>query len=156
MGKEIERKFLVGNLHEAIAAAQSSVRIMQGYLSTNKDATVRVRLCAGQGILTIKSRNIGAERGEWEYAIPEKDARELLAMSVTPIIDKTRYLVEYEGHTWEVDVFELPCSMVVAEVELTDANEPLELPNWIAEEVTGDSRYYNSNIAESSNLHAFK
>lgn len=147
MGKEIERKFAVSDPQAAIAASRCSVRIMQGYLSTNPDATVRVRIRDTQGFLTVKSRNDGAERGEWEYEIPIADARELLALSVTPIIDKTRYLADFEGHTWEIDVFTSPKHMVIAEVELSECNESLVLPGWVAEEVTGDPSYYNSNIA---------
>ncbi|MBE6304440.1 MAG: CYTH domain-containing protein [Bacteroidales bacterium] len=147
MGKEIERKFLVADVDAAIAASTSSVRIMQGYLSTNPDTTVRVRIRGTQGFITVKSRSNGAERGEWEYEIPVSEARELIDLSVTPIIDKTRYLAAYEGHIWEIDVFTQPVSMVLAEVELKECNESLVFPDWVAEEVTGDSRYYNSNIA---------
>ncbi len=148
MGKEIERKFLVSDPGAAIAAAGASVRIVQGYLSANPDATVRVRLKGEQGFITVKSRNVGAERGEWEYEIPAADARELLSLSVTPIIDKTRYLIDYEGYMWELDVFVSPRRLIVAEIELNSVDDVPTLPEWIAEEVTGNPQYYNSNITK--------
>lgn len=147
MSLEIERKFLVADVVAAIAAAESAVHIVQGYLSVNPDATVRVRICDDRAYLTVKSRNRGAVRGEWEYEVPPADARELMALSVTVPIDKTRYKVEFAGHVWEVDIFIGPRRMALAEVELTSPDEPLELPPWLGREVTGDSAYYNSTIA---------
>lgn len=148
MGKEIERKYLVSDPASAIAKARVAMHIVQGYLSPNPDATVRVRIKDDKGYLTIKSRNVGIERGEWEYEIPVTDAEDLLRLSVTPIIDKTRYEVEYAGYVWEVDVFESPKKLVIAEAELNSADEMPTLPEWIAEEVTGDPQYYNSNITK--------
>lgn len=147
MAIEIERKFLVADPAAAIAAAASSARIVQGYLSTNPDATVRVRIRGNSARLTVKSRNVGCRRGEWEYEIPVEDARELLALSVSAIIDKTRYVVPFGGHTWEVDIFESPVCPALAEVELADADESVALPSWLGEEVTSDPRYYNSSLA---------
>lgn len=147
MGVEIERKFLVADVAAAVAAARSSERIAQGYLSAVPEATVRVRLRGEHGYLTVKSKNRGAVRGEWEYEIPAADARELLALSVTPVIDKVRHVVPYGGRVWEVDVFERPAGVVLAEVELPDADAPVELPPWVGREVTGDARYYNSSLS---------
>ncbi|MCM1309634.1 MAG: CYTH domain-containing protein [Bacteroides sp.] len=147
MAKEIERKFLVDDLEAAVAAAVKSSHIMQGYLSAEPEATVRVRVRDDKGFLTVKSKNQGAERGEWEYEIPLTDAQELLALSQTTIIDKTRYIVPYDGHNWEVDVFASPRKIVVAEVELEAADDALPLPAWIGREVTGLTEYYNSTIA---------
>lgn len=147
MALEIERKFLVADLEGALAGAVSSERIAQGYLSAAPEATVRVRVRGGRGWLTVKSPNRGAVRGEWEYEIPEADARELLALSQTGVIDKVRYIVPFGGRRWEVDVFERPAGVVLAEVELPQENEPVELPSWIGREVTGDSRFYNSSLA---------
>lgn len=149
MATEIERKFLVADPAAAIAAAASSVRIIQGYLCPDQEATVRVRVWDDKGFLTVKSQNRGAVRGEWEYEIPPGDARELLALSRTPIIDKTRYIIPYAGHTWELDVFTSPRALVLAEVELADADEPLDLPPWLGREVTDNPDYYNSNIARN-------
>jgi len=149
MATEIERKFLVADPEAAIAAAVASSRIVQGYLSPAKEATVRVRMCGDTGYLTVKSQNRGAARGEWEYEIPAGDARELLALSRTPIIDKTRYLIPYAGHVWELDVFTSPRALVLAEVELAAEGESLDLPPWLGPEVTGNPDYYNSNIARN-------
>ena len=150
MAKEIERKFLVAAPDAAIAAAESSVHIMQGYLSPAREATVRVRIYGDNGFLTVKSPNRGYTRGEWEYEIPVDDARELMELSQTPIIDKTRYLIPYEGHTWEVDFFMLPRKLVLAEVELKSEDETVRLPKWAGEEVTGNPQYYNSNLAKNA------
>lgn len=147
MAKEIERKFLVRDPEAARAAATGSRHIRQGYLSADPEATVRVRLADDRGYLTVKSRNRGAERDEWEYEIPARDAEEMLRLSRTPVIDKTRWLVPYGGHVWEVDEFRSPRQLIVAEVELGSADEKLELPAWVGEEVTGDPAYYNSNLA---------
>lgn len=148
MAEEIERKFLVDDAEAAIAGATSSSRICQGYLSAAKEATVRVRVRDNKGFLTVKSPNRGAARGEWEYEIPLSDARELLQLSQTLLIDKTRYVIPYADNTWELDVFTSPRPMVIAEVELSDENESVALPPWIGKEVTGDPQYYNSNIAQ--------
>lgn len=147
MAKEIERKFLVADADAAIAAATSSCRIRQGYLSAAKEATVRVRVCDNKGYITVKSPNRGAERGEWEYEIPLADANELLGLSRTRIIDKTRYVIPFAGHTWELDVFASPQELVIAEVELASVDEKIECPQWVGNEVTSDPQYYNSNLA---------
>lgn len=147
MAKEIERKFLVGDVDAALADAVKCRHIMQGYLSANPDATVRVRLADDQGFITVKSRNRGAVRNEWEYPIPAADVREMLELSQTRVIDKTRHLVPYGGLTWEVDVFHSHPGLVLAEVELPAADTPVDLPPWIGEEVTDNPAYFNSNLA---------
>lgn len=147
MGLEIERKFLVADLEAAIAAAESCEPIAQGYLSAAPEATVRVRLRGDSGYLTVKSKNCGVVRGEWEYEIPAAEARELLALSQTPVIEKLRYVVPHGGHKWEVDVFSRPAGIVVAEVELQSTETPVDLPPWVGREVTGDARYYNSSLS---------
>lgn len=149
MAIEIERKFLVDDIDAALAGAVACERIAQGYLSADPDATVRVRIRGERGFLTVKSRNRGAERGEWEYEIPEADARELLALSRTPIVDKVRHQVPFGGLVWEVDVFSCPAGLVLAEVELPRADARLTLPDWVGREVTSDPRYFNSNLALS-------
>lgn len=148
MGREIERKFLVADPARAIAGATASSHIMQGYLSAAKEATVRVRVRDDRGFLTVKSPNRGAERGEWEYEIPVGDARELLALSQTALIDKRRYLVPVGGLVWEVDVFTSPRELVLAEVELPEADFPVNLPPWVGEEVTTNPAYFNSTLAQ--------
>ncbi|MDE7407989.1 MAG: CYTH domain-containing protein [Muribaculaceae bacterium] len=150
MAKEIERKFLVADMSFR-DMARASERIVQGYLSLRPEATVRVRLRGNSGFLTVKGPNHGAVRDEWEYAIPATDAMQMLQrLQCGGVIDKTRYLVDYAGHTWEVDEFHGALApLVLAEVELTDASEVVEIPPFIAEEVTGDVRYYNSTLAAS-------
>lgn len=150
MSQEIERKFLVADPAAAFAAAVESSFIAQGYLSTRKEATVRLRLRNNRAYLTIKSPNRGAVRGEWEYEIPAEDARQMLSLCQTAVISKTRHIVPYEGHTWEVDEFHGPLSpLVLAEVELAADNEPVVLPPWLGKEVTTNPAYFNSTLAAS-------
>lgn len=146
MSLEIERKFLVKDRgFEALATAQS--QISQGYLSREAERTVRVRLRDGKGFITIKSKNRGAVRGEWEYEIPERDARELLTLCEGRVISKTRYLVPWQGMTWEVDVFGGDLSgLILAEIELPSADSVFTAPPFVGQEVTGNQRYYNSNL----------
>lgn len=146
---EIERKFLVNDVAAALASATSASEIAQGYLSTSPDATVRVRIRDDHGFLTVKSKNHGIERGEWEYEIPVNDARELLTLSQTPVLRKVRHLVPFKGFIWEVDVFSTPAGLVLAEVELPTADTQPELPVWLGPEVTGNPAYYNSNLMRS-------
>lgn len=151
MGKEIERKFLVADPQAAVSAAVVSERIAQGYLSAQKEATVRIRVRGHRGYITVKGMNRGVERNEWEYEIPLADAHEMLALSRTGVIDKTRHLVPFRGHTWEVDVFHGALApLVLAEVELTDADEPVSLPLWLGEEVSSNPAYFNSSLAEKA------
>lgn len=147
MAKEIERKFLVSDPLAAIATATSSHHIIQGYLSVNPDATVRIRLIDSEGRITVKSRNHGAERNEWEYPIPENDAKQMLSLSQSRVIDKTRYLVPYAGRTWEVDVFHSHPGLILAEVELPSIDSEVILPLWAGKEVTHDSAYFNSTLS---------
>lgn len=149
MAKEIERKFLVtGDDYRRLAVGSS--RIMQGYLSTSPDATVRVRISGERAWLTVKSRSRGAERGEWEYEIPVGDAREMIEACGLPMLSKTRYRIPTpEGLCWEVDEFHNPRpGLVVAEIELPSADAPFSRPDWLGTEVTGDPQYYNSNLIE--------
>lgn len=148
MAKEIERKFLVVD-DSYRDKAVSSIEVMQGYLSTRKEATVRVRLWGDRGYITVKGPNDGAVRDEWEYAVPPADAREMLTRLATGnTIAKTRHLVEYGGLTWEVDEFHGSLAgLVVAEVEIPSETAVVELPPFVGQEVTGDPRYYNSNLA---------
>jgi CYTH domain-containing protein len=150
MAKEIERKFLVAQPAAMLAASTGSKRITQGYLSVNPDATVRVRLINSErGFLTVKGRNHGAVRSEWEYEIPAADARQMLELCADTVIDKTRHLVPAaDGLTWEVDEFHSPhAGLFLAEVELPAADHPVALPAWLGEEVTSNPAYYNSTLA---------
>ena len=146
MALEIERKYLIDL--EKIGTLENGIRIKQGYLSTNKDAVVRVRVKNDKAYLTIKGSNSGIARLEFEYEIPLNEANEMLEkLCQKPVIDKTRYLIKHDIHTWEVDIFYGDNDgLVVAEVELSSEDEFINLPTWIKEEVTTDARYYNSNL----------
>lgn len=146
MGIEIERKFLVKNSnYKARAIAVSE--ISQGYLSRNPDRTVRIRIKDSSGYITVKGRTEGMSRLEFEYPIPLEDARQMLALCEPPVLHKTRYLVIEKGKRWEVDEFHgAKEGLVVAEIELESATERVDIPDFIDKEVTGDSRYYNSQL----------
>lgn len=148
MGKEIERKFLVSAPEAVRIEAFDSVRIRQGYLSVDPQRTVRVRMRGERGYLTVKGITVGAERAEWEFEIPAVDAVEMLSLCIGKVIDKTRYLVRHEGQIWEVDEFQSPVRLWLAEAELQSADENLKLPRWVGREVTGNPDYYNSNLAK--------
>lgn len=147
MGIEIERKFLVaGEAWRDEASAQT--RFSQGYLSRDPARTVRVRIAGEQAFLTIKGKTTGATRAEFEYAVPLVDAQALLAMSDGPVVEKIRHLCLFEGMTWEVDEFlGANAGLVVAEIELQSEGEAFARPAWLGEEVTGDGRYVNANLA---------
>ena len=146
MGLEIERKFLV-DPRGAWRAAPCK-RYRQGYLSTEKERTVRVRSIGERGYLTIKGISHGASRLEYEYEIPGTDADELLSrLCQKPLIEKDRYRVAHRDLVWEVDeFFGDNQGLILAEVELTSENQALTLPDWVRNEVTADPRYYNSNL----------
>ena len=147
MAQEIERKFRVAN-DDWRAMATSSSSLKQGYLSSSAEATVRVRLEDNLGTVTIKSKTNGITRNEFEYAIPAQEAKELLMLCSGPLIEKIRYLIPQENHTWEIDVFEGDNDgLIIAEIELTSDEDYFAKPQWLGEEVSGDSRYYNSNLA---------
>ena len=145
MAQEIERKFLVTG--EFKSSAKDAVRIRQGYLSSVPECTVRVRAKGEKGYITIKglAADGGLSRFEWEKEITLEDVKELLNLCEKGVIDKTRYLVEVGGHTFEVDEFYGENEgLVVAEIELSSEDEIFERPEWLGREVTGDTRYYNS------------
>lgn len=147
MGVEIERKFLVKD-NSFKASASDVSEIKQGYLSRDPERVVRVRIRNDRGYLTVKGRSVGATRLEYEYEIPLKDAEEMLCMCKPPVLSKTRYVVVGEdGNKWEIDEFHGDREgLVVAEVELNSADQPVILPSFISVEVTGDPRYFNSNL----------
>lgn len=146
MGIEIERKYLVAN--DGYKKYETEViDIRQGYLSREPERTVRIRTWNNRGYITVKGLSHGASRCEYEYEIPNLDACEMLEMCEDPILHKRRHLVEYAGHRWEVDEFLGQLSpLVTAEIELKSEAEAFELPPFIGKDVTGDPRYYNSNL----------
>lgn len=147
MAQEIERKFLVKGEFKSLAYSQS--HIVQGYISSAHGRTVRIRIRDEKGYLTIKgaSNASGMSRYEWEKEIPFNEAQELMKLCEPGIIDKTRYLIKSGKHTFEVDEFYGENEgLILAEVELNSEDELYEKPLFIGEEVTGDIRYYNSNL----------
>ena len=151
MAQEIERKFLVKD-DSFKKQAFKSTRIIQGYLSSVPERTVRVRIKGDKGYLTVKGigNESGASRFEWEIEIPKKDAENLLKICEPGVIDKTRYLVKVGEHTFEVDEFYGDNEgLIVAEVELESEDQAFEKPDWLGEEVTGDPRYYNSMLMKN-------
>ena len=148
---EIERKFLVLN-NDFIDLAIAKNRIVQGYLNSNPERTVRVRVKGSKGFLTIKGKgnDSGTTRLEWETEIPLPEAEKLLALCENGVIDKTRYEISSGKHTYEVDVFTGQNNgLIIAEIELDDENELFEKPIWLGEEVTGDNRYYNAYLSNN-------
>lgn len=147
MAKEIERKFLVTDSSYR-SMAHASFKISQGYISRRKEGTVRVRVKGDKAFLTVKGANTGISRNEWEYEIALDDATQMLDTVVEGRpLEKTRYLVNYEGYTWEIDEFEGRLApLVVAEVEMKSIEENPPLPPFVGREVSGDPAYYNSNL----------
>ena len=146
MGKEIERKYLIKD--DTWRKDASGTTYRQGYLSTVKERTVRVRTIDDKGFLTIKGITIGATRREYEYEIPMADANEMLdELCEKPIIEKTRFKISHAGLTWEIDEFAgVNQGLIVAEVELESEDQNINFPPWVGEEVSGDPRYFNSNL----------
>ena len=148
--EEIERKFLVEST-DFIKESTVNNRIVQGYLNSNPERTVRVRIKGNKGFLTIKGKGNenGTTRFEWEKEIALSEAEALLQLCESGIIDKIRYEIPLGKHTFEVDVFSGENQgLIIAEVELTFENEFFEQPNWLGKEVTGDKKYYNSHLSE--------
>ncbi len=149
MAKEIERKFLVTD-QKYKNLANREEEIAQGYISVDPDRTVRVRIKGCKAYLTVKTRNHGMTRNEWEYSVPVEDAREMLAECCGNILSKTRYYVPAgNGLTWEIDEFHgVHEGLTVAEIELPAENAAFSLPAFIGKEVTGDPAYYNSSLSK--------
>ncbi|RQO62094.1 adenylate cyclase [Paucibacter sp. KBW04] len=148
MGIEIERKFLV--LGEAWKDSGPGEFISQGYLNRDPARTVRVRIKGESAWLTIKGKNQGLARAEFEYALPLADAKQLLALCEGPRIEKIRREVQHAGMSWEVDEFlGNNAGLVVAEIELNNAEQEFERPPWLGEEVSHDARYFNSQLANN-------
>ena len=150
MANEIERKFLVKGEFKNLASKET--RIVQGYLSSVPERTVRVRIKGDKGFITIKGIGSasGATRYEWEKEIPYSEVEELLKICEPGVIDKTRYLVKVDNHTFEVDEFYGENEgLTVAEIELGSESEEFVKPEWLGEEVTGNTKYYNSMLMKN-------
>jgi adenylate cyclase len=154
MGVEIERKFLVKNDSWRVHV-ESEWHTMQGYLANNANATVRVRVRGDTAYLTIKGPGRGISRSEYEYPIPVADAEAMLKeLAVSPPVDKVRYRVRAGKHLWYLDVFAGEnAGLVMAEVELAAEDEVFERPDWLGDEVSGDPRYFNVNLARNPYKH---
>ena len=150
MSLEIERKFLVKNDVFKKESFQQKI-IKQGYLNSDKNRTVRIRISDHQGFITVKgvSNASGATRFEWEKEIDVTEATEMLSLCETTIIDKNRFMVESGKHIFEIDEFYGDNQgLIIAEIELNSENETFEKPTWLGEEVTGNAKYYNSYLSK--------
>ena len=146
MATEIERKFLVTNNSWKENAPYSLFK--QAYLNSTPERTVRIRIAGSQAFITIKSKNTGIQRQEFEYSIPVADAEQLLLLCETAPLEKIRHRVEHDGHCWEIDEFlGLNQGLLVAEIELQDEQEFFSKPEWLGAEVSDDPRYFNSYLA---------
>lgn len=152
MSIEIERKFLIDPA--ILLKLTNGYIIKQGYIPTRDHTTVRIRIQDKEAFLTIKGKSEGVTRLEFEYSIPLEDAESMLSdLCASSLIDKTRYLINHEGHVWEVDVFESANKgLIVAEIELKSEEEDFVLPEWVSEEVTHDVRYFNSQLIKNPYL----
>lgn len=148
MGIEIERKFLVKkDKWEQVVKEERSL-FRQGYILSDQQKTVRVRLTDTEAFLTIKGQTVGVARPEFEYNIPTEDARHMLDNFCISELSKIRYFIPHDGHTWEVDEFlGQNEGLIVAEIELASEDEPFALPEWVDKEVTSEKKYTNSNLA---------
>ena len=146
MGMEIEHKYLVNGDSYRLMACETSV-IKQGFLSRALERVVRVRVRGDKGFITIKGKGHGASHPEFEYEVPLEDAMEMMSLCEPPIIEKTRYIVMHEGNRWEVDEFHGDLQgLVIAELEVPSEDYSYALPPFVGDEVTGDPRYYNSQL----------
>ena len=147
MGKEIERKYLIDHIKWQQVDKPKGQLYIQGYLLTDPNKTIRVRLTEKSGFLTIKGLPIGATRSEYEYEIPTEDARELLDNFPISELSKIRYKITFDNKTWEIDEYRgNNTGLIVAEIELKSEDEHFTIPPWVDREITGEEKYYNSNL----------
>lgn len=148
MGIEIERRFLVRE--DSWRGQAEGIRIKQGFLSTDKNRVVRVRVVGDVGTLTIKGLTTGCAKSEYEYVIPCGEALEMLSvLCLKPLIEKCRFRLLHEGMVWEVDEFEGEnLGLILAEIELKQEDQTFSRPAWLGKEISDDPRYFNSNLAK--------
>jgi adenylate cyclase len=147
MGRETERKFLVKG--EFMHLARRHYEILQRYLCIDLEKTIRIRITGDSALFTVKGRPTGnsISRGEWEIVIPVSDAREMMELCLPGKIEKTRYIIPDGKHKWEVDVFhDRNEGLIIAEIELESESQVFEKPEWLGEEVTGKTEYYNASL----------
>lgn len=149
MATEIEHKYIViDNSYRELVS--QSINIFQGYLSKDKERTVRIRIANDKAFITIKGKTMGDTRAEFEYPIPVDDALTMLKeLCVQPIIEKTRHIVLYNGNTWEIDEFKgTLAGLTLAEIEIPSSQYKYDIPPFVGKNVTNDARYYNSNLLD--------
>ena len=147
MGKEIERKFLVNAEKWSELEKPQPRHFRQGYFTTTPGKSIRIRNSGDQSYLTIKSETVGISRSEFEYEIPSVDAQELLDKLCDAELEKYRYIIYYKNKKWEVNVFlKENQGLLMAEIELENPSEIVELPDWVDKEVTGMKKYYNAEL----------
>jgi adenylate cyclase len=147
MAIETERKFLVKGSFQQFAV--DSIRIRQAYLSVDPERVVRLRIAGKKAFMTVKSVTTANSfsRKEWEFGLPLADAEEIMKICIPGKVDKTRYIIPFGKHTYEVDVFhDKNEGLIIAEIELSSESEIFEKPEWLGEEVTGNPKYYNANL----------
>lgn len=148
MGVEIERKFLVIKDIWDKEPKPAGIPVRQGYLSENALAVVRARIKGDSAFITIKGKKAGITRPEFEFEVQVSLAEEILSQLSPPLVSKTRYVIPFQGKSWEVDVFDGQNEgLLLAEIELISEDEPFAKPGWVGKEVTEDSRYYNAYLA---------
>lgn len=146
MAKEIERKFIIDP--KKWDKKGTPVAITQAYLAIDNDKIVRIRIAGEKAYITIKGKQTGITRDEFEYPIPVADARQMLGLCMYNSVEKTRYITEIDHKTWEIDVFHGKNEgLYIAEIELHSENELVNLPDWIVAEVSTDERYFNFNLS---------
>jgi CYTH domain-containing protein len=150
MPLEIERKYLVNEEKWLSVAKPEGIHYSQGYILNDPQKTVRVRVTDKKCFITIKGATTGATRAEYEYAIPRKDAEELLNNFCAAKVEKMRYSLIFKNKLWEVDEFlGKNEGLIIAEIELKEEDEIFVAPSWMEKEITGDARYYNANLAQN-------
>ena len=148
MSLEIERKFLIDWDVFKTLKADGNYFISQGYILNTPEKVVRIRVTDDKSYITIKGKNVGASRPEFEYLVPKRDAIEMLSTMCENVIEKTRHIYHIFGDVWEIDEFHGDNEgLIVAECEIPTVDYDLKLPNWVTKEVTDDVRYFNSNLS---------
>ncbi len=144
---ETERKFLINNT--ILPLLKNGILYVQGYLNTNPERTLRVRIAGEKAFITIKGKTNKCSRLEFEYEIPRKDAEELIPLCENIPVKKIRHIIHHDSHCWEIDVFlDENKGLLLAEIELNSEDEKFTIPSWIEKEVTNDVRYFNSYLSQ--------
>ena len=152
MNLEIERRFLINESNFILPKVKKSIK--QGYLFSDSNQALRVRMIETQYFLTYKYKKTSINRYEFEYSIPQEDGEKLLSLSEHHIILKERYYRKIDRHLWEIDVFHGENEgLIIAEVELEDEKEQIKIPNWIGDEISDDERYFNFNLSKKPYCH---